>query len=72
VVSKLPEKPRKWWWKAHTRDPETNSKFAPENGWKLEDVPFLLGKFAYFQVLLLLVSRSLNKTLHGDTGVDFS
>ena len=24
--------------------PETNSKFAPENGW-LEDDPFLLGQF---------------------------
>ncbi len=27
---------------------------TPENGW-LEDKPFLLGKKAYFQVLLLLV-----------------
>ena len=25
-----------------TRDPETNSQFAPENGW-LDDDPFLLG-----------------------------
>ena len=29
--------------------PETNSQFAPENGW-LEYKPFLLGPSAYFQV----------------------
>ncbi len=28
--------------------PETNSEFAPENGW-LEYDPFLLGQTAYFQ-----------------------
>ena len=37
-----------------TRDPETNSKFAPENEW----LEYFLVSFwvpAYFQVLLLLV-----------------
>ena len=35
--------------------PETNSKFAPENGW-LEDDPFLLGVSLFSGANLLLVS----------------
>ena len=35
--------------------PETNSKFAPKNGW-LEDDPASFWGPAYFQVRLLLVS----------------
>ena len=37
-----------------TRDPETNSKFAPENGW-LEDDPASFWVSAHFQGRLLLV-----------------
>ena len=33
--------------------PETNSEFAPENGW-LEDDRFLLGQKAHFQVQTLI------------------
>ena len=43
-----------------TRDPETNSKLAPENGW----LEYFLVSFwgpAYFQGRLLLVSGSVPK-----------
>ena len=36
-----------FWFTKLTRYPETNSKFAPRNGW-LEYDPFLLGPSAYF------------------------
>ena len=29
--------------------PETNSEFAPKNGWLEYELPFLLGETAYFQ-----------------------
>ena len=40
--------------------PESNSKFAPENGW-LEYDRFLVGQTAYFQVFLVLEIGNVKK-----------
>ena len=47
--------------KSPTTLPETNSKFAPKNGW-LEYDPFLLGFGLFSGANLLLVSGRVNKS----------